>query len=300
MIVNGLPEKGARLFILFFLFSVSMSSSCRYFGVLLLFLLPCRFAAAQQEDSVIAVMGLSGSSAAWYREHGYRINKTYILSYFTDLPKVAVSPLRYSARDWRAVAFVTAGAGAFLLTDKSVNKLMRANQEQFYTEVAKVVEPFGNKYPPFIIGAMYLTGVVTKNRKIEHASLMTAKSLVFSTLFYVSTKQVIRRRRPLYTEDPYEFNEPFQGGREYTSFPSGHSNTIFTVATALAIEFKDTKWVPPVAYTLATLTALSRLYDNRHWSSDVWIGAAFGHFITRAIYKVEARKKEKQMLKLNF
>lgn len=282
---------------------------CRFFALLLSFI-SCSVASAQEADSVLPQKGIavdsasflpaSDSSSDWYRKHGYRINKRYIVSFFTDLPKVATLPAHYSSRNWRMVAAVTAGAGVLFLADKGINKVMRANQAPFLTEVAKIVEPFGNKYPPLIIGAMYLTGVMSKSRKLEHASLMTAKSLVFSTGFYVATKQLIRRRRPLYTEDPYEFNAVFQGGRQYTSFPSGHSNTVFTLATALAIEFKDTKWVPPVAYTLATLTALSRLYDNRHWSSDVFVGAAFGHFITRAVYKVEERKRQKELLLLNF
>lgn len=132
-----------------------------------------------------------------------------------------------------------------------------------------------------------------------YGTLMTAKSLVFSTIFYTATKQVVRRRRPRFTEDPFDGNSPFEGGREYTSFPSGHSNTVFTVATALALEFRDTKWVPPLVYTIATLTAVSRLYENKHWSSDVYVGAAIGHFVTKALYKVEEKKARPKLYKLD-
>lgn len=253
-----------------------------------------------QADSGHQVLLVPDSGRNWYREHGYRINQAYVVSYFQDFPKVALSPLKFTAKNWRNVGLVTAGAGAFFLADKFIYKTMRSNQSQFITEVAGVVEPFGNRYPPLIVGALYLTGLATGNRKIEHASLFTAKSLVFSTLFYVTTKQVVRRRRPQFTDNPYHFNAPFEGGREYTSFPSGHTNTIFTVATALALEFRDTKWVPPLAYTIATLTAVSRLYENRHWSSDVWMGAALGHFITRALYKVEQMKRQPVTKKLEF
>lgn len=221
----------------------------------------------------------------------YRINKHYILSYFTDFPKVAVSPLHYSGKDWRNFGIVTAGAGLLLLADRPVYDFMNSNRSKLQDDISTVVEPFGNKYPPLLIGSLYLAGVVSRNRKIEHASLMAAKSMVFSTIFYTATKQVIRRRRPKFTNDPYEFNEPFEGGREFTSFPSGHSNTVFTLATALAIEFRETKWVPPVVYTIAAVTAASRLYDRRHWSSDVWVGAAFGHFITKALYRIEEKKR---------
>lgn len=40
--------------------------------------------------------------------------------------------------------------------------------------------------------------------------------------------------------------------------------------------FKDHKWVPPIAYGIATLVVLSRINDNAHWASDVFAGAALG------------------------
>ena len=136
---------------------------------------------------------------------------------------------------------------------------------------------------------------------MEHVSLVTAKSLVFSTIFYAGSKQLVRRRRPVYTDDPFEINSMFQGGREWTSFPSGHANTVFTVATAIALQYRDIKWVPYVAYGIAGLTGLSRIYDNRHWASDVIIGAALGHFITKTVYRIEENKaKKKELISLRF
>ena len=42
-------------------------------------------------------------------------------------------------------------------------------------------------------------------------------------------------------------------------------------------EFKDSNpWLAYSGYALATLVAGSRLYNNRHWVSDVLAGAGFG------------------------
>lgn len=257
---------------------------------------------AQAPDSTIpstiqgarpgAGFAFTHDSSRWYR-----LNARYVRSFLPDFTAVASRPAHYNSKNWDHVALVAGGAGLLFLVDKQVYNIMNANRSPFLDEVAKAVEPFGNTYPPLIIGGLYLAGVVTKDRKMEHAALMSAKSMVFSTVFYVTTKQLIRRQRPLYTDYPYNFKPPFSGGKEYTSFPSGHSNTIFTLATALALEYKHKKWVPPLAYSIATLTALSRLYDNRHWSSDVWMGAAIGHFVTRALYYVEEQKARKKELK---
>ncbi|MCK4346267.1 MAG: phosphatase PAP2 family protein [Bacteroidales bacterium] len=42
--------------------------------------------------------------------------------------------------------------------------------------------------------------------------------------------------------------------------------------------------VPVVAYSIATLTGISRVYENKHWSSDVLIGAVFGYAMGKLIY----------------
>ena len=136
---------------------------------------------------------------------------------------------------------------------------------------------------------MYVAGVVTKNRRLEHNSLIIAKSLAISTLVYMGTKAVIRRERPYRTDNSHKFTTPFSKNT-YTSFPSGHADTAFSVATGFAMQYKHIKWVPWVAYTIAGLTSLSRVYQDRHWASDVIIGAAIGHYVTKTIIRMDNKK----------
>lgn len=61
------------------------------------------------------------------------------------------------------------------------------------------------------------------------------------------------------------------------SFPSGHSATAFMAATMLQKEYGHiSPWVSFAAYTPATLVAVSRMLNNRHWMSDVLFGAGVG------------------------
>ena len=217
----------------------------------------------------------------------YRINGRYLKAYWLDIKGVASSPFRWRDKDWAKFGAI-AGTTAilFFAADKPVRETILSNQNEFSNSVAEVAYPLGNRFPPLLISGMYLTGVILKDRKMEHSSLSIAKSLAVSTLFYTASKSLIRRQRPTRTDDPYLFAAPFSG-KGYTSFPSGHANTAFSVATAFALEYEHKKWVPWVSYSLATLTAISRMYQDRHWASDVLIGSAMGHFITRTIYKLE-------------
>jgi membrane-associated phospholipid phosphatase len=71
---------------------------------------------------------------------------------------------------------------------------------------------------------------------------------------------------------PDEWNGPMTG----KSFPSGHTTTAFALASVIAFQYRDNPWIPATAYSIATLAGLSRVYDNRHWFSDIFAGAVFG------------------------
>ncbi len=66
-------------------------------------------------------------------------------------------------------------------------------------------------------------------------------------------------------------------GSKRTSFPSGHTATAFTAATFLHKEYGwRSPWWSFGAYTVATATGLSRIFNNRHYMSDVVVGAGIG------------------------
>jgi membrane-associated phospholipid phosphatase len=54
----------------------------------------------------------------------------------------------------------------------------------------------------------------------------------------------------------------------------------FSVAEVFAQRYRHHKWVPYVAYTLATAISFSRVTTGAHFSSDVFIGAATGFAIS--------------------
>ena len=78
------------------------------------------------------------------------------------------------------------------------------------------------------------------------------------------------------------------------SFPSGHSNASFAVATAI---FTRNKKLGVPALILAALIAISRLYIFVHWPTDVIAGTLIGvcggvvsFYIVNFVYKKYGRK----------
>jgi len=58
----------------------------------------------------------------------------------------------------------------------------------------------------------------------------------------------------------------------------------FAVATAFHLEYRRPA-VSVLAYSLAVLAGWSRIHDDYHWASDVFVGAALGTAVTRGVYR---------------
>jgi membrane-associated phospholipid phosphatase len=58
-----------------------------------------------------------------------------------------------------------------------------------------------------------------------------------------------------------------------SAFPSSHAANAFAVAWVLARRWRR---LGPAFWLIAALVAVSRIYLNRHWTSDVVVGAVYG------------------------
>jgi hypothetical protein len=227
----------------------------------------------------------------------YRINGVYLGSMWRDLKYTVSRPAHWKGKDFARLGAVVGTAGLLMTADYEIKQIFVHNQQEFWTSVTGQIEPFGNAYSPYLVGGMYLAGVITHDRKLEHTSLITAKSLLISTLLYTMTKSLIRRGRPTYYDSPFEYNRTLTTDKYHTSFPSGHMLTVTSVATALAEAYgKDHPWVPWVTYSIAGLTGVTRMYQNRHWSSDIWIGASLGYFVTKGVFKNHRQQEHKKAM----
>jgi len=101
-------------------------------------------------------------------------------------------------------------------------------------------------------------------------------------------KFLIGRSRPqvLFDQGIATFT-PFSHGWAVNSFPSGHSQAIFSAMVALALVFPryDRAYI-----ALAILVASSRVLTTVHYFSDVVVGAWLGIFVTLALAKLLAMR----------
>ena len=80
-----------------------------------------------------------------------------------------------------------------------------------------------------------------------------------------------------------DVERPYPG--VYTSFPSGHTVTAFIGAEILRREYGEKYPAIAIAgYTVATGVGIMRMYNNRHWASDVLAGAGVGILSASLMY----------------
>lgn len=139
----------------------------------------------------------------------------------------------------------------------------------------------------YVIGpGLYLFGRYAHHPDIEDLGWHGTEAVVLATGITGVLKGVLGRSRPYVTADTnprdFRFGKGFFS-EEHSSFPSGHATVAFAAASAVTSEAQrmwpgHTWLVAPLMYGGASLVAVSRMYHDKHWASDVVLGAGIGTF----------------------
>jgi membrane-associated phospholipid phosphatase len=138
-----------------------------------------------------------------------------------------------------------------------------------------------------VIGvSMYTAGRLGKNERLADLGLHGTEALFIGEGAAWVLKGIFGRARPFVdvkNPNDYQLLRGFRSDTRYRSFPSGH--TVAGFAAAAAVTAETSRWWPssvwyiaPAMYGGAALVGVSRMYNNRHWASDVIVGAAIGTF----------------------
>ncbi len=210
----------------------------------------------------------------------------YVGSGFKDALHTTISPFTWNGKEWIAAGGAILSSGLAYAYDDKITKFTERNQSDPWDKFSYYcLNPWGNGiYSGALIGGLYIHGLLANNVRTKRAGLLSLKAFTIAGGSTYFLKMMFHRHRP--HEAPYhpdKWDGP-ETSFEYLSFPSAHTTTAFAVATVLAQEYKDKTMVPLVAYSLAGLTALSRVYDLEHWMSDVIFSAGMGYGIGKLVY----------------
>ncbi len=232
----------------------------------------------------------------------YKSTGAYLGSYFTDGMDIATAPFRWDKKNWIIAGSTVAAASLIYIFDDDIRSVFQRNRSSFTDNLSQnFIEPFGSgKYSLPLLGLLYLYGEIDHNPKSKIVALNGVKTFVLSAAFVTVLKQIGKRHRPYqgFSSNPRLWDGPF-GNSEYTSFPSGHSLVAFALATYVSSAYKEKAWVGIASYSVAGLVGLSRLNDDKHWASDVFVGAVLGYAIGKCVFNNSLEKYNIQVLPIS-
>lgn len=127
-----------------------------------------------------------------------------------------------------------------------------------------------------ILLSLYLLLFSKKNKKLAFIILL---SYISSGIFSQLLKNYISTPRPLTYFEIHHYKyylETFVNSRVgYNSFPSGHTASIFALATVIANYFRQ-KYICFLMIILSIAVGCSRIYLGHHFLIDVIFGAIIG------------------------
>ena len=193
---------------------------------------------------------------------------------------------------WRdgvlAAGFVVGTIAARPVDSRAAAALQRplTQKNRVLQDVAISVRTIADPGSVIIGVSMYAACRLSKNVKLADLGLHGTEALIVGQGVAGLIKGVVGRARPLIDvskPNDYQLLRGFRSDDRYRSFPSGH--TVAGFAAAAAVTGETSRWWPssvwyigPAMYGGAALVGLSRMYNNRHWASDVITGAAIGTF----------------------
>ena len=139
----------------------------------------------------------------------------------------------------------------------------------------------------FLIPIIVVSILIFDRRNALKVIVVSIIAILFGGIIVHILKELIQRPRPL-AEPLFEFININVCGRGLcgkNSFPSGHSQTAFSIAAVLSGYYK--KWL--LFYLLAGLAAFSRIYIGVHYPFDIIAGSMIGYLSAKLVLAISQR-----------
>jgi len=222
------------------------------------------------------------------------------------------TPPFFTYRDAVLAGAFALGTVAMFPIDKTfAGRVQRQNIQENRTlhDAANFFGFMGRPFPQIAAPVLYGVGRLTHQRRVAALGLHGAEAMILSTALTSALKLSLGRARPYVYHDSnstsFAFMRGFKG-HDFESFPSGHTTTAFSVASAVTAEtshwadqghwFRGSKLlIGTVMYGGATLVGLSRAYHDQHWASDIVAGAAIGTFSGIKVVRFDYRHPQNRL-----
>ena len=144
-----------------------------------------------------------------------------------------------------------------------------------------------------IAAAVYGGGILANSPRWKETGEMLGEAIILADATTVVLKESFGRARPFVNGDKGSFKSA-QFTSDYDSLPSMHTSSSFAMASVMAAK-SESMATKAAYYSAATFVGFSRLYQDKHWASDVVLGAAIGELCGRIVIATHQKKERSKV-----
>ncbi len=203
--------------------------------------------------------------------------KVFLRHLAEDQARLWSSPARAKLNDaeW-LVPFAGITTGLIMTDRTTAHEMSRGGHVSLSDNVANLgLGAYGG-----VLVGMYYFGHRHDDLRKQETALLAGEAALNALAINTVIKYAFERNRPLEGDGKGHFFRPISA-----SFYSGHSTIAWSFASVIASEYPG--WLSKtLAYGAATGISLSRVSGQKHWPSDVFVGAITGFLIGKNVYHV--------------
>lgn len=189
------------------------------------------------------------------------------------------APFRWQSKDFLYLGLTIGATYSAMQFDNSFKEFTQNNRNKNPSLPILAGRFYGEPLTPLVLSTFF---IINGNSNSNSYQKKLGFEIIQSTFYALATTQVIKtiigRERPEFTDDNNSYVGLNLFDNDYFSLPSAHTAIAFALSTVLS-QNSNTDFLKAVSYLPAILTGYSRIYENRHWLSDVVLGGIIG-FVT--------------------
>lgn len=201
-------------------------------------------------------------------------------------------PGRWHGQDWLRFGVIIAGTVSIMPVDQPIRDVVLSHQQRYYhsfpIEAGRI---WGEWYTPIVIvGGFGLHAWLKHNTSSKKIAFEMVQAVTYAEAITQTLKIALGRARPYENQGAFSFHPFTLSHIGFHSLPGGHNTNGWALSAVLS-KNAHSNALKILAYLPAVLTFVSRVYQDQHWTSDDFLGAAFGYFVGSWVVHLHEKKE---------
>ncbi len=209
-------------------------------------------------------------------------NKYNLSQFGSETWRFFKQPIAWDGCDWLKLGVTGVATVLIMQVDQPIRDEVTKDQRYYRSVPIEAGRIWAELPPPVLLFSGFaLYSWIADDMRTRKVAFELAQALLYSGGVHKVLNITFGRAKPYDNEGPKSFHPfsklAFNPNGDYQSMPGGHCVIAFAMSTVLSRN-AGPLWLKGLAYVPAALTFVSRIYQDRHWTSDDFIGASLGYF----------------------